>query len=100
MMAHVLFPEVDTVPASFSQRWIGGLLRAEFGFDGAVVCDDLSMAGAAVIGDAVARAEAALAAGCDLLPVCNDRAAVYAILDSLPAVCDVPLHRVVALHGR
>jgi len=100
MMAHVLFPAVDEVPASFSRRWIQDILRGELGFDGAVVCDDLSMAGAAVMGDAVARAEAALAAGCDLLPVCNDRDAVYAILDGLPTGCSVPAHRVAALFGR
>lgn len=99
MMAHVLFPEVDAVPASFSKRWIGEVLRSGLGFDGAVICDDLSMAGAAMLGDACARAEAALAAGCDLLPVCNDRPAVHAILDGLPVDCAVPAHRVEALFG-
>lgn len=100
MMAHVSFPEIDATPASFSHQWIEDVLRGELAFDGAIVCDDLSMAGAAVMGDALARAEAALAAGCDLLPVCNDRDAVYSILDGLPAACTVPAHRVVALHGR
>lgn len=100
MMAHVSFPAVDATPASFSHRWIDEVLRGELAFDGAIVCDDLSMAGAAVMGDALARAEAALAAGCDLLPVCNNRAAVYAILDGLPAACTVPVHRVCALQGR
>jgi beta-N-acetylhexosaminidase len=35
------------------------------------------------MGDVVARAEAALAAGCDVLPVCNRRASVVALLDGL-----------------
>ena len=58
-------------------------LREELRFEGAVFTDDLSMGGAAEFGDIVARATAALAAGCDVLPVCNDRASVAKLLDGL-----------------
>ena len=74
MVAHILFPAVDPAPASLSRRWIQNALREEMRFEGAVFTDDLSMGGAAEFGDIVARADAALAAGCDVLPVCNDRA--------------------------
>jgi beta-N-acetylhexosaminidase len=84
MMAHVLFPQVDSVPASFSRRWVGDLLRGELRFQGVVFADDLSMAGAGAMGHIVARAEAALGAGCDILPVCNDRASVVELIDGLP----------------
>ncbi len=80
MMAHVVYPQVDELPASFSPRWIQQELRDKLEFQGAVVCDDLSMKGAVVIGDYPARAKAALAAGCDWLPVCNNRDGVKAIL--------------------
>lgn len=83
MMAHVLFPEVDGVPASFSRRFVQDLLRGELGFRGVVLADDLTMQGATGMGDIVTRAGAAMAAGCDVLPVCNDRAAVIALLDGL-----------------
>ncbi|MGH8529064.1 MAG: beta-N-acetylhexosaminidase [Nevskiales bacterium] len=83
MMAHIRFPAVDSLPASLSPRWIQQHLREELGFGGAVFCDDLSMHGAAVVGGYVERAEAALAAGCDMLPVCNNRAAVVELLDQL-----------------
>lgn len=88
MMSHVLYPEVAPEPASLSHRWVHGILRERMGFQGAVVADDLGMHAAGVAGDAVARVRAALAAGCDLAPLCNDRAAVAAVLagaDSLPA---------------
>ena len=83
MVAHVVFPEVDAMPASLSPHWIRSVLRGELGFQGAVFADDLSMAGAATFGDIVARAELALTAGCDVLPVCNDRAAVQKLLDAM-----------------
>jgi beta-N-acetylhexosaminidase len=81
MGAHVVFPAVDALPASLSNRWITGVLRGELGFHGCVFADDLSMAGAAAFGGVIERAELAFAAGCDVLPICNDRQAVQSVLD-------------------
>jgi beta-N-acetylhexosaminidase len=81
MAAHVVFPVIDDLPASLSRRWITDILRGELGFHGCVFADDLSMAGAVAFGDVVERARLGLAAGCDVLPICNDRAAVMAVLD-------------------
>jgi beta-N-acetylhexosaminidase len=71
MVAHVIFPALDPLPASLSHWWITRQLRGELGFHGAIVSDDVSMAGAAGIGDLAARVERALDAGCDLVLVCN-----------------------------
>lgn len=101
MAAHVVFPAVDERPASLSRRWIEGVLRGELGFQGAIFADDLSMAGAAAYGDIATRGALALAAGCDVLPVCNDRAVTIRLLDSLRDAPDpVSRLRLVRLHGR
>ena len=101
MVAHVLFPEVDEAPAGFSARWIQQELRWGLGFTGAVFSDDLSMGGAAFAGTVPERARRAIDAGCDLLPICNDRPAVLATLAELEGAAD-PLSqvRLVRLHGR
>ncbi len=83
MAAHIIYCELDKYPASFSRRWIGGVLRKDLGFEGPVFSDDLDMAAAAEIGDHVERVEAALAAGCDMALICNDPAGAARVLDTL-----------------
>jgi beta-N-acetylhexosaminidase len=101
MMAHVLFPAVDPAPASLSTRWIRDVLRGHLRFQGVVFSDDLSMGGAAAYGDIVTRARQALAAGCDMLPVCNNRGSVVALLDGLDVDPEPASRlRLVRMHGK
>ena len=83
MPAHVVFSQVDSMPAGFSSKWIKQILRRELAFAGAVFSDDLLMAGASSAGTVANRAAAALAAGCDFALVCNDLPGMGQVLDNL-----------------
>jgi len=86
MPAHVIYPQVDPQPAGYSAHWLQEVLRKELGFEGLVFSDDLSMEGAAVAGGPPERARAALAAGCDMVLLCNDPKGLDALLESLAGV--------------
>ncbi len=100
MTAHVIYQQMDSMPAGFSTFWIQGELRSRLGFDGAVFSDDLSMRAARDYGSMSRRAKLALAAGCDMVLICNDRAAAQRAVKSL---CDysnpLSLVRFARLHG-
>jgi beta-N-acetylhexosaminidase len=91
MPAHVVYPQVDDLPAGFSSRWLNEILRRQLRFGGAIFSDDLSMAGARLIGGReVSYTEAsivALNAGCDMVLLCNQSVdgggAVDGLIDGL-----------------
>jgi beta-N-acetylhexosaminidase len=100
MTAHVLYTAIDPDrPATLSPRVISDVIRAGIGFDGVLLCDDLSMA--ALGGKIETRAWDALQAGCDLVLHCNG------ILDEMEAIAgaigpmsDAAQRRVIAAEAR
>lgn len=81
MPAHVTYPAFDDKTSGFSSKWIS-YLRNDIKFDGVIFSDDLSMQGASVAGGALERVEAAYAAGCDMLLLCNSPESVEEVLSA------------------
>lgn len=100
MFAHVLYSKCDLSPAGYSQFWMQEVLRGKLGFKGVVFSDDLSMKAAHSAGGYAQRAERAIAAGCQALLCCNDRAGTEDILSYLETVNCHPFKGISALKGR
>lgn len=100
MTAHVLYTAIDPDrPATLSPRVIGDVIRAGIGFDGVLLCDDLSMA--ALGGKIETRAWDALQAGCDLVLHCNGILdEMEAIAGAIGPISDAARRRVVAAEAR
>jgi beta-N-acetylhexosaminidase len=80
MPAHITFPAIDSQSVGFSSFWLKQVLRLQLGFTGVIFSDDLSMKGADVAGGYVEKAKDALAAGCDMVLVCNSRQGATQVL--------------------
>ena len=102
MPAHVIYNKIDTLPAGFSSKWLKTVLRNQLKFQGVIFSDDLDMQGASVAGETYSeRARTALAAGCDMVLVCNNRAGAVDVLDNLGEYAEpVSASRLVRMHGR
>jgi len=101
MIAHIVYSQCHDQPAGFSSYWLKDVLRGELNFQGAIFSDDLSMKGAAGLGDIVDRAEACVQAGCDMFLICNDRDSVIKVLDNMkPDVNPASNSRLIRLQGR
>ncbi|HEV8097361.1 MAG TPA: beta-N-acetylhexosaminidase [Burkholderiales bacterium] len=86
MPAHVIFPKADLEPAGYSSYWLQEVLRTQLKFDGLIFSDDLSMEGASTAGGIPERARAALAAGCDMVLLCQNPEGQEMLLESLGSI--------------
>jgi beta-N-acetylhexosaminidase len=101
MVGHVAFPLLDELPASLSHWWIETELRGRMRFAGAVISDDMNMAGAAAYGSPVERIALALDAGCDLVLLCNCPEVFPQVIESLKNYNDPAARlRLMRLRGR
>ncbi|MEN7343735.1 MAG: beta-N-acetylhexosaminidase [Pseudomonadota bacterium] len=83
MTAHVVYSELDPLPASFSGWWQQSELRQRIGFSGAIFSDDLTMKATSHLGSITDRAKAVLDSGTDMVLVCNDRARAERVAEYL-----------------
>ncbi|HYD11749.1 MAG TPA: beta-N-acetylhexosaminidase [Allosphingosinicella sp.] len=84
MTAHILYPTWDRRhPATLSPTIVANVIRGEIGFDGLLMTDDIAMD--ALSGTLAERAQAALAAGVDIVLHCSGEAADNeALANALP----------------
>lgn len=80
MPAHINFPKVDDSPVGYSKVWLQQILKGSLGFNGVLFSDDLSMVGAGADLSYLDKAQLALGAGCDMVLICNNKAAVQQLL--------------------
>jgi beta-N-acetylhexosaminidase len=84
MAAHIVFPQIDSVPVGFSRIWLHDILRQRLNFTGVIFSDDMNMEGANISTNYADRVLAAREAGCDFVLLCNQRDGVIASLDHVP----------------
>jgi len=77
MTAHLAVPEWEERPATLSPVALKEWLRRRLGFDGVIITDDLEMGAIATKLPAPQGAQEALAAGADLLLICNNWQAAW-----------------------
>lgn len=86
MASHVIYPNIDGQPASFSDVWLKQMLRDHLGFKGLVFTDCLTMKAAHIVGTPKQRIVQAMASGCDLMLLCNHQGDLSQVLAQLPEV--------------
>lgn len=93
MTAHVVYTAIDrTAPGTLSKTVVNDVIRGQIGFDGLLMTDDLSMQ--ALTGSFRQRAEAAIAAGCDVVLHCNgDPEEARAVAEGAPELAGRALER-------
>ncbi|MEM1317496.1 MAG: beta-N-acetylhexosaminidase [Pseudomonadota bacterium] len=93
MTAHVIYSAIDpNLPATTSKTVMDEIVRGEMGYDGLVMCDDITMG--ALSGGLLQRARAISAAGCDIILHCTGQMdEMLEVAENTPKLTDDALRR-------
>jgi len=83
MTTHLILPKIDDQMVTGSAKVVADMIRQRLGFDGPVITDDLTMAGAEPLGPIGERTVAAFMAGHDILLFGQDYGAANKAYDCL-----------------
>ncbi|PJI92061.1 beta-N-acetylhexosaminidase [Yoonia maricola] len=99
MTAHIVFSDIDAAAPATTSAKMMEVIRKDIGFNGLLMTDDLSME--ALSGTVAERAEASIAAGCDIVLHCNGDAkemeAVAAASGEMTAAAIIRANRALAM---
>lgn len=95
MSAHVIYSALDAdKPATISKGIIEKTIRADIGFEGVLISDDLDMKALAPYGDQAEMALASIQAGCDVALHCSgDMGVMQKIAANTPKISKKSLNR-------
>ena len=71
MTAHIVLPQIDSLPITMSAKAIKEIIRGRMGFDGMLITDAIDMK--ALEGTISEKSKRALEAGCDLVCYCSGK---------------------------
>ena len=93
MTAHIVVDEVDSsLPVTLSSKAIDTLIRGKIGFEGLLVSDAIDMK--ALSGSVGEKAEAVIAAGCDVVCYCGGKTEeLFELSERCPQMSDASLSR-------
>ena len=103
MVGHLVYPAIDPGRSASLSRDAINMLRADLGFDGVVVTDDLAMAGATGGGTVADAAVKAVGAGADLLVISSapqEQADAYVAVVEAVRSGEIPRSRLEESVGR
>ncbi len=100
MTAHVIYEALDKkLPATLSKTVLN-YIRDEIGFDGFLMCDDISMGALKTFGSLADLSCQMLKAGCDCVLHCNGKMdEMSQIAMAVPALSDASLKRLIVAEG-
>jgi len=97
MTTHLHLPKIDDTIVTGSNKIISDMVRQVLSFDGPIMTDDLTMAGAAALGDIEERTVKAFKAGHDILLFGQDFQAARKAYNALVEACregEIPEERI------